>query len=276
VDLEQGPVLTDRDLGQIVQLVYERSGITLHEGKRSLVVARLQKRLRARGHESFSQYLEHVENDRSGAELVELLDAIATNHTYFFREQQHFDLLVSRVVPEWAGRVAEGPFKVWSAACSTGEEPYTIAMTLLDMQQSPSFTILASDLSTKALKTAQAATYKLQAVQSLPRELLRRHYERGLGAQAGLARVQAAVRKHVTFKQLNLLEIGDLHDRFDVIFCRNVMIYFDRAVQQRVVSMLERHLRPGGYLFIAHAESLNGLNHRLRWIAPATYQRERA
>jgi chemotaxis protein methyltransferase CheR len=274
--LEQDAALTDRDLGQIVRLVYDRSGITLHEGKRSLVTARLQKRLRVHGYRTFAQYLQHVENDRNGDELTELLDAIATNHTYFFREEQHFEMLGSRVVPEWRARRESGPFRVWSAACSTGEEPYTIAMTLRDMPGAPEYSIAASDLSTKALRAAKAAVYKMQAVQSLPRDILRRHFERGLGEQAGLARVAREVRSKVTFRNLNLLEITDLGERFDVVFCRNVMIYFDKAVQQRVVQMLERHVKPGGYLFISHAESLNGVSHHLRWIAPAVYRKDAA
>jgi chemotaxis protein methyltransferase CheR len=273
LDVEREAVLTDRDLGQIVRLVYDRSGITLHEGKRSLVTARLQKRLRVHGFGTFADYLKHVEGDASGGELVELLDAIATNHTYFFREEQHFELLVSRVVPEWRARHAGQPLRIWSAACSTGEEPYTIAMTLRNLAPAPDFAIVASDLSTKALRAAKAATYKLQGVEALPRETLRAHFERGMGAQDGLVRVAAAVRKHVTFRNLNLLEIGDLHERYDVVFCRNVMIYFDKQVQQRVVSMLERHIAPGGYLFISHAESLNGITHGLKWVAPAVYQR---
>ena len=180
----------------------------------------------------------------------------------------------SRVVPEWRERRESGPFKVWSAACSTGEEPYTIAMTLRDMPAAPEFAIAASDLSTKALRAAKAAVYKMQTVQSLPREVLRKHFERGMGEQAGLVRVAREVRSKVSFRNLNLLEITDLGERFDVVFCRNVMIYFDKAVQQRVVQMLERHIKPGGYLFISHAESLNGVTHRLRWIAPAVYRKE--
>lgn len=275
VNVGYDAVLTDRDLGQIVRLVYDRSGITLHEGKRSLVTARLQKRLRAHGYRTFSDYLRHVENDEKGDELVELLDAIATNHTYFFREEQHFQILASRVVPEWRGGASE-PFRVWSAACSTGEEPYTIAMTLRDLSPRPEFAITASDLSTKALRVARSGVYKMAAVQSLPREVLRAHFERGMGEHEGVARVRAEVSRHVTFRNLNLLEIDDLHERFDAVFCRNVMIYFDKAVQQRVVSMLERHIKPSGYLFISHAESLNGITHGLRWIAPAVYRKERA
>jgi chemotaxis protein methyltransferase CheR len=265
--------LSDRELARIVKLVYDRSGITLHEGKRPLVLARLQKRLRLHGMSSFSAYLAFVESDSSGDELVALLDAIATNHTYFFREEQHFAMLASRVIPEWRSRGASGPFRLWSAACSSGEEPYTIAMTLADLPSPIDFGLLASDMSTKVLAMARAAVYKLTAVEAVPKDVLRRHFERGLGAQDGLARVSSDIRRRVAFRNLNLLEITDLGERFDVIFCRNVMIYFDQSVQQRVVSMLERHLKPNGYLFISHSESLNGLTHSLQWIAPAVYAR---
>ena len=266
-------VLTDRDLRKVVRLVYDRSGITLHEGKRSLVMARLQKRLRHHGMSSFSAYLTHVERDASGEELVLLLDAMATNHTYFFREEQHFAYLTSRVLSEWRARGVGGPLRIWCAACSTGEEPYTIAMSLADTTPAVEFGLLASDLSTKALKAAKAGVYKMAAVQSVPLEVLRRHFEKGMGEQEGFARVSANLRRRIAFRNMNLLEIGDAGERFDVIFCRNVMIYFDKLIQQRVVGMLERHLKPNGYLFISHSENLNGVTHDLRWMAPAVYQR---
>jgi len=267
--------LSDRDLGRIVRLVYDRSGITLHEGKRSLVVARLQKRLRANGFTSFGAYIKHVEDDPGGEEIVALLDAIATNHTYFFREEQHFELLV-KTATEWQAQhlpQGSGRFRIWSAASSTGEENYTMTMSLLDRVPGLDFQIMGSDISTKALAAAKAGVYKIAGVQGLPREVLKKHFEKGLGAQDGLARVSAEVRRRSTFRHLNLLEITDLGERYEVIFCRNVMIYFDKHVQQRVVTMLERHLEPGGLLFISHSESLNGLTHGLKWIAPAVYQR---
>ena len=264
--------LSDRDLGRIVRLVYDRSGITLHEGKKSLVVARLQKRLRAHGFPSFGEYIKHVETDASGEEVVALLDAIATNHTYFFREEQHFDLLV-KTAAEWQTQHGAAPLRIWSAACSTGEENYTMTMALADRVPGLEFHIMGSDMSTKAVTAAKAGVYKMAGVQGLPRELLRKHFEKGLGAQEGFARVNAEVRRRNTFRNLNLLEITDLGERYEVIFCRNVMIYFDKTVQQRVVTMLERHLEPGGLLFISHSESLNGLTHGLRWLAPAVYQR---
>jgi chemotaxis protein methyltransferase CheR len=267
------PVLTSRELQAIVRLVYEKSGIALSDAKHGLVSARLQKRLRHGGFSSYASYLAHVERDTSGQELTELLDAIATNHTSFFREPQHFEFLRTHVFP--AAAVQRRAPAIWSAACSRGDEPYTIAMTLRDHLPEPLLgdaRVLASDLSTKALRVASAGVYPLDHVADLPPETLRRHFERGLGAQDGLARVATAVRAHVQFRRLNLLDITSLGQRFDVIFCRNVMIYFDQPTQQRVVSMLERHLAPSGYLFISHSESLNGIDHRLRWVAPAIYQ----
>jgi chemotaxis protein methyltransferase CheR len=272
------PVLGDRDLAFVVKLVYQRAGIRLHDGKRELVAARLQKRLRHHGLGSYQEYLELLQQDGSGDEMVAFLDALATNHTYFFREEQHFDFVRSTLVPELLARPGRGCLEGWSAACSSGEEPYTLAMTLAEaLPDGPEgFRLFASDLSTKVLATARAGVYKMERVKDLPLHVLRRHFERGTGAQAGLARVVQPLRQRVEFAQLNLLEIGDLNRRFDVIFCRNVMIYFDRAVQQRVVTMLERHLRPGAYMFISHSESLNGITHGLRWVAPAVYQRTSA
>jgi chemotaxis protein methyltransferase CheR len=273
------PPLSDKDLAAIIRLVYQKSGITLHEGKRALVTARLQKRLRATGARTFSEYLKLVDNDSSGDELVMLLDAIATNHTSFFREAEHFAFLRQRVIPEWIaqhGASSLEPLDIWSAACSSGEEPYTLAITL--MQALPErdhgrFRVLASDLSTKALRAAEAGVYRIEKVSDLPIEILRAYFEKGLGAQDGWARVQPHVRRHIEFRQVNLLEVGALGRTFTAIFCRNVMIYFDRQVQQRVVAALEQQLKPGGYLFISHSESLNGITHGLRWVAPAIYQR---
>ena len=270
--LETGPGLTEADLRTICKLVYERSGITLHDGKRELVVARLQKRLRHHRLASFKEYLRLVEGDRSGEELVALLDAIATNHTSFFREAQHFEILRRDVLPALSGDGRREPLAGWSAACSTGEEPYTIAITLLEAGCA-SFTLLASDLSTKALAIARRGVYRLDRVHDIPQPLLRQYFEKGLGAQDGLARVGANLRRFITFDHLNLLEVESLGRQFQFIFCRNVMIYFDKRVQQRVVSMLQRHLGPGGYLFISHSESLNGVAHQLQWVAPAVYRK---
>ena len=270
--IETAPELGDRDLSAIIQLVYEKSGITLHSGKRELVTARLQKRVKQGGFGSFSEYLKYVHADRSGTELTALLDAIATNHTHFFREPQHFDFLIERVVPERAAVAGAAGLSGWCAACSTGEEPYTMLMRLSEAGVD-NVRVLASDMSTKALATARAGVYRMEKAADVPAPLLRTYFDRGLGEQAGLARVNARLRKMVDFQLLNLLDITSLGRHFDFIFCRNVMIYFDKVVQQRVVSMLERHLAPGGYLFIAHSESLTGITHGLRPVVPAVFKR---
>jgi chemotaxis protein methyltransferase CheR len=267
--------LRDEELRTIVRLVQEHSGIALHDGKRALVTARLQKRVRAGGFRNFAEYVRFVQHDESGEELVRLLDAISTNHTSFFRESQHFELLSSRVLPPLFRDAAE-PIEGWCAACATGEEAYSIVMTMLDAQppaSPPRGRVLGSDLSTRALATARQGIYPIARVEQLRRELLRRHFERGLGDQEGLARVAPHVRALAQFERLNLLDIQDLGRRFPFIFCRNVLIYFDRAAQQQVVTMLERHLMPGGYLFISHSESLNHVRHGLTWVAPAVYRR---
>jgi len=264
--------LSDQELSAVIRLVYERSGITLHDGKRALIMARLQKRVRHGGFVSFGEYLKYVRADPSGDELTTLLDAIATNHTSFFREPQHFTFLSDVVLPQLAG----SPINAWSAACSTGEEPYTLAITALEKLGAgarASFKLIASDLSTKALTTAKGAVYKSDRVESVAPALLKKYFEKGLGSQDGLVRLAPDVRALVEFRRMNLLDLPPIDRHFHFIFCRNVMIYFDAAVRQRVVSALERRLHPQGYLFIAHSESLNGISHRMKWIAPAVYRR---
>lgn len=271
--------LNGRELRAIVRLVREKSGIALHQGKSALITARLQKRLRATGCASFSQYLQRLDEDETGEELVRLLDAITTNHTGFFREPEHFALLASRVAHDWLAVRRPRGLEVWSAACATGEEPYSIAMALWDAlpdAERRRLRVLASDLSMRALEAARHGIYRLDRIRDLQAAVQRRHFERGHGPHDGTARVRTHIRHSVDFAPLNLIEIGDLGRRFPVIFCRNVMIYFDQPVQQQVVSMLERHLEPGGYLFIAHSESLNGIAHHLEWVAPAVYQRVRS
>jgi chemotaxis protein methyltransferase CheR len=268
--------LTDRDLSTIRRMVYEKSGIMLHEGKGALVMARLQKRLRAGGFRSFRQYIRHVQMDETGDELTALIDAIATNHTSFFREPRHFGFLRDVVLPPLVARRDNGVIYGWSAACSTGEEPYTIAMTLFDQFGADSarrVRLLASDLSTKALAAARAGVYKTQRIADVPRDTARKYFETAPALPAGSMRVAGAIRQLVDFQQLNLLDPMPPRPIYDFIFCRNAMIYFDRPAQQRVVHTLERQLAPGGYLFISHAESLNCVHHGLTWIAPAVYRR---
>ncbi len=276
IPVPSSPTLTERDLTTIRRLVYEQSGITLHAGKAALVTARLQKRLRAGGFRSFKEYIRYVQADSSGDELTALLDAIATNHTAFFREPQHFTLLRDVVLPSLVAAKKGGVVDGWCAACATGEEAYTIAMTTLDLLGEDAcrrVRLLASDLSTKALAVARAGVYKAQRLDEVPRETARRYFQHDAVLPSGAMRVSDRVRQMVEFRRLNLLDSFGSGRTFDFIFCRNVMIYFDRDAQQRVVDGLQRQLTPGGYLFISHSESLTGINHAFTWLAPAVYRR---
>jgi chemotaxis protein methyltransferase CheR len=270
------PLLTDRDMATIVRLVYEKSGISLHDGKRALVTARLQKLLRRSGLTSFREYIRFLEADKTGEEMTAMLDAIATNHTSFFREPQHFDFLAKVVLPSLRQKAEFEPIYAWSAACSSGEEPYTIAMTAFEQFGDDAWRmlqILGSDLSTKALTKAAAGVYRTERVDGIPRHLLLKYFDK-LPAQPGTLRVSPALRRVVEFRQLNLLQAAPRGRHFDFIFCRNVLIYFDRPTQQHVVGQLEERLARGGYLFTSHSESLNGLRHGLTWVAPAVYRRD--
>ena len=274
---ELGARITRADMEKISRLVYVNSGIALKpDVKEAMIVARLQKRLRQRGFGSFTEYLEFVEADRSGSELRSLLDVLTTNHTAFLREPEHFDYLSTHVLPPLLARRADEPILGWTAACATGEEAYSIAVTMLERvpaAQHARIRLLASDLSNRALETARGAVYQLERVSQIPAPLLRRYFERGVGMQTGMARVKVAVRQLVDFRRLNLLEIADLGVSFHFIFCRNAMIYFDRAARQKVVTMLAKHLVPSGVLFLSHCESLGEITHSLRWRAAGVYQR---
>jgi chemotaxis protein methyltransferase CheR len=270
------PELSDRDLAVIVRLVYEKSGITLHAGKRALIVSRLQKRLATGGFGDFREYVRNLQDDPSGEEVAALLDAIATNHTSFFREPQHFAFLAEVALPRLTGRREGRPILGWSAACSTGEEAYTIAMTMFEQLGEDAgrrMRLLASDLSSKALARARAGVYKAERVADLPRHLVTKYFVKRSGA-AGDVQVADSLRRIIEFRRLNLLRPPPPGPPLDFIFCRNVMIYFDREVQQRVVQALAERLAPGGFLFTSHAESLNGLRHGLTWIAPSIWRRD--
>jgi chemotaxis protein methyltransferase CheR len=268
--------VSDRDLAAIVQMVYEKSGITLHEGKRALVSARLQKRLRHHGVATFRDYLKLLQDDVTGEELTAMLDAITTNHTSFFREPQHFEYLATVVLPPLRDAHRAGPILGWSAACATGEEPYTIAITAAEVfgqATGHSVRLLASDLSSRAVARAGAGIYRADRTTGMPRHLVLKYFQKAVGAQPGLLQVAAPIRQLIEFRRLNLLQPAPPGPPLDFIFCRNAMIYFDRAAQQRVIDTLESRLARGGYLFISHSESLNGLRHGLTWVAPAVYRR---
>jgi chemotaxis protein methyltransferase CheR len=269
--------MRDSEFDFIRSLVYERSRINLGPDKRELVSARLGKRLRATKLQTVGDYCLLLQSPDAGQELADLIDVISTNHTFFFRENAHFDFLRERLVPEMAARArAENwaRLHVWSAACSSGEEPYSIAMTLAECLPAWPWHIFATDISHRILQKAQAATYREEAVSKLAPDIVRTHFQRGFGPQEGNFRVRAVLRDRVSFHHLNLLT-GEppTREAFQVIFCRNVMIYFDRPTQEELVARLSRHLVPGGYLFVGHAESLANIKHALQTVQPAVYRK---
>jgi chemotaxis protein methyltransferase CheR len=268
--------MTAADMEKVSRLVYANSGIALRpETKEALVIARLQKRLRTLSFSTFSDYLRYVESDKSGDELKTLLDALTTNHTSFFREPEHFDFLAAQVLPPLLSKQQTQPILGWTAACATGEEAYSIAVTMLEKvppAQHGRIHLLASDLSNVAVAAAQQGVYQIDRVARIPQPVLRRYFERGVGQQTGTARVKLAVHQFVEFRRLNLIDIDHLGQRFHFVFCRNAMIYFDRPARQRVVTMAAKHLMPKGYLFLSQCESLGELTHNFKWCAAGIYQ----
>ncbi|MFZ5805919.1 MAG: CheR family methyltransferase [Verrucomicrobiota bacterium] len=272
--------ITDRDYRFICDLVYEFSRISLGDNKKELVTARLGKRLRALNLKSFAEYRQYLESDNSEEELVHLVDCISTNHTHFFREIKHFDFLRERALPDFClrfGEKGQRHFYAWSAACSSGDEPYSMAISLAEFftgKAGYDWRIEATDISTKVLKTAQTAVYPKERVQEVQRDLLRRYFQKGVHDWDGYFRVKKTLRDRIYFSNLNLLQYPyPFHEPFHVIFCRNVMIYFDRPTQEELINQLHHHLHIGGFLMIGHAESLTGIRHPYRMIKPSIYQK---
>ena len=268
------PRLSAREFDQIRKLAYEHFGLELRDGKEQLVSARLAKLLRELKLQSFQQYYDYLLADRSGEAMTAMIDALTTNHTSFFRESDHFEFLRSTILPQIANRIQ---IDVWSAACSTGEEPYSIAFSLLQYfeqrRERSSIRILATDISTRVLATARRAAYLEERFNNLPLENIRPFLLRGVGNWKGWYRIKPQVRDLVEFRRLNLMESFSHISSFPVIFCRNVMIYFDKSTQETLVNRLADRLEPGGYLLIGHSESLNRISHGLRYVQPAIYQK---
>jgi chemotaxis protein methyltransferase CheR len=270
--------LTDSEFERISRFVYDQCGINLNEGKRELVKARLGKRIRHGQFQSFRDYYQHVIGDDTGREIVHLLDSISTNFTFFFREQKHFDYLRFEFLPELIDRKRgkDSSIRVWSAGCSSGEEPYSIAITILDAIESPrarEVVILATDISTKVLKTAEAGIFHEERIRSLPSPLVKKHFLKGDHRWKDYVKVKDRVKRSVQFKRLNLMDPFNFKEPFDCIFCRNVMIYFDKKTQADLVNRFYDRLGQGGVLFIGHSESLTGIPHSFHYVRPAIYRK---
>lgn len=267
--------ITAEEFQQFRTMIYDESGISLSEQKHALLASRLSKRLRDLDLATFSEYYAKVMEDQTREEFTRMLDLISTNKTDFFREPKHFDFLREQILPELDSIKR---IRIWSSACSTGEEPYTIAMTLYEAVQNPErwdFKVLASDLSTRVLAKAASGLYDVARFSAVPPDVMKRHFLRGRGDQTGVYKVKPHLADAITFRRINLMDDHfPIKNLLDLIFCRNVMIYFDRPTQETLVNKFHRYLKPGGYLFIGHSESLQWVTHPFKAIAPTIYKKE--
>ena len=254
--VEQGREFTwtDADFSRVQKLIYQRAGINLHDGKHAMVYSRLSRRLRETGYTSFHDYLGWLEK-QDGPEWQEFINALTTNLTAFFREQHHFDILSSLLRSKPAGT----PWRIWCNAASTGEEPYSIVITALEaLGANAPVKLTASDIDSRVLATAAQGVYRLDNIKGLSTERLQRFFLRGKGGNAGLLRAKPELTKAIDFISVNLIrDDWPFREPFDVVFCRNVMIYFDAPTQRAVLERIHRVLKPGGMLFVGHAENFS-------------------
>jgi len=273
----QDVALSETDFRRISELVYEHCGINLHDGKKELVRARLAKRLREGRFRTFSEYIQHVLDDPTGREFSVLVDSLSTNLTKFFREEQHFEYLRSQLLPQIiANKQRGGAFRIrgWSAGCSTGEEPYSIAITLLEAIQGQGrwdVKLLATDVSTRVLERAKQGVYEKDRIDPISLPLRSRYLTRRREGTREVFEVGPALRSLILFRYLNLMRDWPIKGPLDFIFCRNVMIYFDKPTQERLINRFYDLLGPGGVLFTGHSESLTGIEHAFRYVQPTIY-----
>lgn len=243
---------TDADFDRVQSLIYQRAGISLHDGKHAMVYSRLSRRLRDTGHQSFREYLSWLEN-HDGPEWQEFVNALTTNLTSFFREQHHFQILGDHL----RASKSHDLWRVWCSAASTGEEPYSIIMTAMEaLGTSAHFKLTASDIDSKVLATASKGVYRFENMKNVSEAQLQKFFLRGKGANSGMVRVKPDLQRFVEFIIVNLIrDDWPFRDMFDVVFCRNVMIYFDAPTQRKVLERIHRVMVPGGLLFVGHAEN---------------------
>ncbi|GJI96579.1 chemotaxis protein methyltransferase [Duganella caerulea] len=263
-------MITDREFLQFQRFIYEAAGICMANGKQALVSGRLAKRLAHYQLESYGDYLRLLESRAQPAELQVAVDLLTTNETYFFREPKHFALLRELALE---ARDKRATMRVWSAASSSGEEAYSVAMVLADVLDEAPWEVLGTDISTRVLERARCGHYPLERASQMPLPYLKRYCLKGQGSEAGTLLIERPLRQRVQFRHLNLNEPLPKLGSFDVIFLRNVMIYFNLATKRQVVSRLLALLRPGGYFLIGHSETLNDINDTLVAVAPSIYRK---
>ncbi len=274
------PEITVKEFDKFRELIHQKAGISIADNKIQLVQARVGRRLRFHDMHSFDEYYKLVVDDRSGHEMVQLLDAISINLTSFFREPSHFQFLndVMPRVMEEKKKSGNSRIRAWSAGCSSGEEPYTLGMNIGEhcgvSADGWDAKILGTDLSTRVLAEAQAGVYHGDKVRSIAPHLLRKYLVQGTGEWSDNFRVGPQLSSMVVFRRLNLMDPKyPFKGPFDFIFCRNVMIYFNREFQQTLINRFYDYLGPGGYLFIGHSESLTSLDHKFKYVRPTVYKK---
>ncbi len=270
--------LSSRDFAALSSFIYKEAGIRLGPEKKTMLEGRLKRRLRDLNLDSFRQYCEYLFGEEGlRQEKVPFLDVVTTNKTDFFREAKHFDFLAQRALPELAPNCGGNPFLVWSAGCSSGEEPYTLAMVLSEFAKSHPgfrFRILATDISSRVLEKARLGIYTTDDVEPVPSVLRRKYLLRSREPGADRVRIVPELRSMVEFRRLNFMDANyGVAEKADAIFCRNVIIYFDRPTQQKILGNLVGHLKPGGYLFVGHSETLHDMNLPVEAVGPALYRR---
>ncbi len=269
--------MTDKQFARLSGVVTAELGIKLTESKKTMLQTRLQKRLRALGLSSYAQYCDHLfKGNGLEQERPFLYDVVTTNTTHFFREPKHFDILVAQVLPDLAPSLAGRRLRLWSAGCSTGEEPYTLAMLMLEYARSFrnfDFEILATDISTQVLQHGSRGVYDLDKANSIPVPLLKKYLLKSKNSSRGKVKMGEELRSKVKFSRLNFMKGFSFKRPMDIIFCRNVVIYFDREVQEKLFKKFCSQLRLGGYLFIGHSESITGMGLPVSQIAPTVYRK---
>jgi chemotaxis protein methyltransferase CheR len=263
-------VINEAQLKYFQTLVADETGMKLAAGKKNLVVSRLSKRLRDLNIDGFAEYISLINSVAGTQEKQTVIDLLTTNETYFFREQAHFDFLRKLLLQR---HVNGNPVRVWSAACSSGQEAFSIAMVLHDSIGNRPWEITGSDISLNIINKARTGIYALAEQDKIPSEYLKRYCLKGIGKQEGKLQIIKELRERVSFRHESLLDVRARQPAFDIIFLRNVLIYFDVVKKQQLVSQVLTSLRSGGYLLVGHSESLSGINPDIRTLAPSIYQK---
>jgi chemotaxis protein methyltransferase CheR len=264
------PSITDREFQEIKTWIHQVAGINLSTQKKALVMGRLAARLRNYQLRTYGEYFHLLQRGEQPSEFQIAIDLLTTNETHFFREPKHFDFLREKIASD---RFPRRELRVWSAAASSGEEAYSIAMTLAASLANAPWEVLASDLSSRALEQARIGHYSLARAETIPRQFLQAHCLKGIGAQVGTFLIAPQLHSRVQCAQINLINTLPPIGEFEFIFLRNVMIYFDAPTKREVVARILRHLRPGGYLIVGHAETLNGMTDAVKSVMPSIYRR---